>query len=255
MLVVGRSARSEVLESRLSDLRGFSRWKEIVRAGGAREYSVAVTAALDRRGRPPTAWCRPSSSTPAACRCRACCRWCSRCAHGAAARSTCSPSWPGLREPRDCSASFSRRPWCACAAGCPTAPSAAPSACSTSCSPRWVIAAARCPWPAIARGHQARLARPAVLPPGARRVCAVAASSFVKFRSMVVGDHPAAPPRIRAGADRGRHGRPCEQGRPGGALHGPQDDRRRPRHPGRAASCAATRSTSCPSSGTCCAAT
>jgi len=47
VLVVGRSARSEVLESRLSDLRGFSRWKEVVREGGAREYSLAVTAALD----------------------------------------------------------------------------------------------------------------------------------------------------------------------------------------------------------------
>jgi len=47
VLVVGQSARSEVLKSHLSDLRGFSRWKAIVCPGGAREYSLAVTAALD----------------------------------------------------------------------------------------------------------------------------------------------------------------------------------------------------------------
>jgi exopolysaccharide biosynthesis polyprenyl glycosylphosphotransferase len=47
VLVVGQSARSEVLKSRLSYLRGFSRWTAIVCAGGVREYSLAVTAALD----------------------------------------------------------------------------------------------------------------------------------------------------------------------------------------------------------------
>ena len=48
VLVVGQSARSEVLTSRLSDLCGFSRWQAVVCAGGAREYSAAVNAALDR---------------------------------------------------------------------------------------------------------------------------------------------------------------------------------------------------------------
>jgi exopolysaccharide biosynthesis polyprenyl glycosylphosphotransferase len=47
VLVVGQSARSEVLKSRLSDLCGFSRWKAIVCAGDVREYSLAVTTALD----------------------------------------------------------------------------------------------------------------------------------------------------------------------------------------------------------------
>jgi exopolysaccharide biosynthesis polyprenyl glycosylphosphotransferase len=47
VLVVGQSARSEVLKSRLSDLCGFSRWKAIVCAGGVREYSLALNAALD----------------------------------------------------------------------------------------------------------------------------------------------------------------------------------------------------------------
>lgn len=47
VLVVGQSARSEVLECRLSDLCGFSRWKAVVCSGGARDYSLAVTAALD----------------------------------------------------------------------------------------------------------------------------------------------------------------------------------------------------------------
>ena len=54
-LVVGRSARSEVLESRLTDLCGFSRWKEIVCAGGVRDHCAAVEAALDSaaaNGRP-----------------------------------------------------------------------------------------------------------------------------------------------------------------------------------------------------------
>ena len=47
VLVVGQSARSDVLKTRLSDLCGFSRWQAVVCVGGAREYSAAVNAALD----------------------------------------------------------------------------------------------------------------------------------------------------------------------------------------------------------------
>jgi exopolysaccharide biosynthesis polyprenyl glycosylphosphotransferase len=47
VLVVGQSARSEVLKSRLNDLRGFSRWKTVICPGGAREYPLAVKTALD----------------------------------------------------------------------------------------------------------------------------------------------------------------------------------------------------------------
>jgi exopolysaccharide biosynthesis polyprenyl glycosylphosphotransferase len=47
VLVVGQSARSEVLEGRLSNLCGFSRWKAVACPGGAREYTAAVTTALD----------------------------------------------------------------------------------------------------------------------------------------------------------------------------------------------------------------
>ncbi len=46
-LVVGQSARSEVLRSRLSDLCGFNRWKSVVCAGGASEYVAAAAHALD----------------------------------------------------------------------------------------------------------------------------------------------------------------------------------------------------------------
>jgi len=47
VLVVGQSARSEVLESHLTDLCSFNRWKVIVCPGGLREYSLAVGTALD----------------------------------------------------------------------------------------------------------------------------------------------------------------------------------------------------------------
>ena len=47
VLVVGQSARSDVLKSHLSNLCGFSRWHALVCPGGFAEYSLAVTAALD----------------------------------------------------------------------------------------------------------------------------------------------------------------------------------------------------------------
>ena len=47
VFVVGQSARSEVLKSRLTDLGGFSRWKTVACDGGAREYTAALDAALD----------------------------------------------------------------------------------------------------------------------------------------------------------------------------------------------------------------
>jgi exopolysaccharide biosynthesis polyprenyl glycosylphosphotransferase len=46
--VVGRSARSDVLKSRLSDLSGFSRWKAITCDGDVRDYRLLVAAALDQ---------------------------------------------------------------------------------------------------------------------------------------------------------------------------------------------------------------
>ena len=51
VLVVGQSARSELLTRRLSDLRGFSRWRRIDDAAGVRGYVEALDAQPGRAGR------------------------------------------------------------------------------------------------------------------------------------------------------------------------------------------------------------
>ena len=48
VLLVGRSARSEVLKSRLNDLCGFSRWRAVTCDGDVPEYRLLVAAALDK---------------------------------------------------------------------------------------------------------------------------------------------------------------------------------------------------------------
>ena len=86
---------------------------------------------------------------------------------------------------------------------------------------------------ACAIGHQARLPRPGALPPGPGRPQRPAASRSLKLRTMVAD----AEAQLRRAAGRQRGRRPAVQ-----------DARRPPHHPGRAASCARPRSTSCPSS-------
>ena len=48
VLIVGRSARSEVLRCRLTDLCGFSRWREVVCEGDVGQYRLLLAAELDQ---------------------------------------------------------------------------------------------------------------------------------------------------------------------------------------------------------------
>ena len=55
MLIIGRSARSEALESRLNALAGFDRWKSVTCDGSQRQWSLEVEAALDEAASDPGA--------------------------------------------------------------------------------------------------------------------------------------------------------------------------------------------------------